>query len=151
MVFTSADPVRAPLTGSPFDQTVTRRGIALAARNEIARPVAAVAEIATSPPESDRSIDAQDLFADIRAAAAAKAMRGERPMGERPWMPPDGRMVHRHPAGAPSEAVPALAELQARSSFDPVHVHQQAATRYAFVSAMPATLAERRRRSEVLA
>ena len=115
MVFTSADPVRAPLTGSPFDQTVPRRGIALAARNEIARPVAAVAEIATSPPEPDRSIDSLDLVADIRAAAAAKAMRGERPMGERPWMPPDGRIVHRHPAGAPSEAVPALAELQALS------------------------------------
>ncbi len=147
MVFTSADPVRAPLTGSPFDQTVPRRGIALAARNEIARPVDAIAEVVRVAPEAEPAIEILDPFADMRSQAAARAMRG----GERPWTPPDGRAVHRHPAGAPAEPVPALAELQARASFDPVYVHQQAATRYAFVSAMPVTLTERRRRSEVLA
>lgn len=55
------------------------------------------------------------------------------------------------PKGVPAEAVPALARLDARIAMEPVYVYHYAASRYAFVSRMPMTPAERRAMGEVLA
>ncbi len=144
MVFTSADPSRPPVVGSPFDAGAQRRGLSLAARAETARPV-------PGTEEPERSADGAapetaDAFAQFRARPAAlPAWGGDRPRG------PDGPMVLHHPRGAPSDAVPAASRLDARIAFDPVYVHHQAATRYAFVSAMPTSVADRRRQFEVFA
>ncbi len=56
-----------------------------------------------------------------------------------------------NPRGAPSDGVPALSRLQARISFEPLYVHQYAATRYAMVSFMPWNFAERRAKIDLLA
>lgn len=75
---------------------------------------------------------------------------GRPPMADDPgaWAQPRALYA---PKGVPSEAVPALARLDARIAMEPVYVHHYAASRYAFVSRMPLTLTERRAMGEVLA
>lgn len=55
-----------------------------------------------------------------------------------------------NPRGAPSDAVPALSRIEARISFEPLYMHNYASTRYACVSFLPWTLAERRARVDLM-
>ena len=82
--------------------------------------------------------------------AQVPVVTGRPPMADDPgaWAQP--RTLY-GPKGVPSEAVPAQARLDARIAMEPVYVHHYAASRYAFVSRMPLTLAERREMGEVLA
>lgn len=90
----------------------------------------------------------------LRPSATTKAqlpvVAGRPPMADDPgaWAQPRALYA---PKGVPSEAVPAQARLDARIAMEPVYVHHYAASRYAFVSRMPLTLAERRSMGEVLA
>lgn len=56
-----------------------------------------------------------------------------------------------NPRGAPSDGVPALTKLEARIAMEPNYIHHYASTRYASVSYMPWTLAERRQRIDIMA
>ena len=78
------------------------------------------------------------------------ALTGRPPMADDPgaWAQPRALYA---PKGGPPEAVPALARLDARVAMEPVYVYHYAASRYAFVSRMPLTLADRRSMGEVLA
>jgi hypothetical protein len=75
---------------------------------------------------------------------------GRPPMADDPkaWSQPRSLYA---PRGVPSDAVPAQARLDARIAMEPVYIHHYAASRYAFVSRMPMTMAERRALGEVLA
>ena len=55
-----------------------------------------------------------------------------------------------NPRGAPADAVPALSRLEARISFEPLYMHNYASTRYACVSFLPWTLADRRARVDLM-
>ena len=55
-----------------------------------------------------------------------------------------------NPRGAPADAVPALSRLEARISFEPLYMHNYASTRYACVSFLPWTPAERRARVDLM-
>jgi hypothetical protein len=54
-------------------------------------------------------------------------------------------------AGTPSDAVPALSKLEARIAMEPYYVHHYASARYASVSYLPWTNAERRNNLDVYA
>jgi hypothetical protein len=56
-----------------------------------------------------------------------------------------------NPRGAPSDAVPAMSQLEARIAFEPVFMQHYASTLYALVSRIPTTLAERRQAFDLLA
>jgi hypothetical protein len=85
-----------------------------------------------------------------RAQLPFPVVTGRPPMADDPgsWSQPRALYA---PKGVPSEAVPAQARLDARIAMEPVYVHHYAASRYAFVSRMPMSLAERRTLGEVLA
>lgn len=55
-----------------------------------------------------------------------------------------------NPRGAPADAVPALSRLEARISFEPLYLHNYASTRYACVSFLPWTPADRRARVDLM-
>ena len=54
-------------------------------------------------------------------------------------------------AGIPSDAVPALSKLEARIAFEPCYVHHYASARYAAVSYLPWTNADRRNNVDLFA
>ena len=70
----------------------------------------------------------------------------------RPSANPDAtqRQIY-NPRGAPSDAVPAMSQLEARIAFEPVFMQHYASTLYALVSRIPTTLAERRQAFDLLA
>lgn len=55
------------------------------------------------------------------------------------------------PRGAPSDAVPAMSQLEARIAFEPVYMQHYASTLYSLVSRIPTTLADRRQAFDLLA
>ena len=54
-------------------------------------------------------------------------------------------------AGIPSDATPALSKLEARIAFEPCYVHHYASARYAAVSYLPWTNADRRNNVDLFA
>ena len=110
-------------------------------------------------PSSD-DIHSESVPSEIRDAALmreapSKAQVPALPTGRPPiaddpkaWAQPRSLYA---PRGVPSEAVPAQARLDARIAMEPVYINHYAASRYAFVSRMPLTMAERRALGEVLA
>ena len=54
-------------------------------------------------------------------------------------------------AGTPSDATPALSKLEARIAFEPCYVHHYASARYAAVSYLPWTNADRRNNVDLFA
>ena len=90
------------------------------------------------------------LLRPLNARPQLPVVTGRPPMADDPgaWAQPRALYA---PKGVPSEAVPAQARLDARVAMEPVYVHLYAASRYAFVSRMPLTLAEKRAMGEVLA
>ena len=54
-------------------------------------------------------------------------------------------------AGTPSDATPALSKLEARIAFEPCYVHHYASARYALVSYLPWTNADRRNNVDLFA
>ena len=56
-----------------------------------------------------------------------------------------------NPRGAPSDAIPAMSQLEARIAFEPVYMQHYASTLYTLVSRIPTTLAERRQAYDLLA
>ena len=70
----------------------------------------------------------------------------------RPSAGPDStpRQIY-NPRGAPSDAIPAMSQLEARIAFEPVYMQHYASTLYTLVSRIPTTLAERRQAYDLLA
>jgi len=56
-----------------------------------------------------------------------------------------------NPRGAPSDAVPAMSQLEARIALEPVFMQHYASTLYALVSRIPTTVAEEREAFDLLA
>ncbi len=141
--------LQPPLSGivPPADW---RKSVAYPATDRPVEPSDADLQAADSEQAREyRAIDFDEpddtILVDTRAAYPARPGQ----FGDsRSWDQP--RPIF-NPRGAPSDATPALSRLEARISFEPVYMHQYASTVYALVSYMPATLAERRARFDILA
>ncbi len=144
MVVPPVETNRIQPIAAPFGSVAPKRAVSLTARTEMPRAVAD-SDDARSATNSEASPQ-DDGFGSI--LPRTRDLPADMP---RPRVPPDGRMTLYNPRGAPSDAVPALARLDARISFEPLYLHHQATTRYAFVSAMPLTLPDRRRNFEIFA
>jgi len=144
MVVPPVDTNRIQPVGAPFEGIAPKRSVSLTARVETPRAVAE-SDDARAATTSD-SAPQDDGFGSI--LPRARDLPVEMP---RPRVPPDGRMTLYNPRGAPSDAVPALARLDARISYEPLYLHHHATTRYAFVSAMPISVPDRRRSFEIYA
>lgn len=141
--------LQPPLSGivPPADW---RKSVAYSESNRPVEPSDAEQQTADSEHAGEyRPIDLDETVGGSRIdARAAYPTRPGQFSDARSWDQP--RPVY-NPRGAPSDATPALSRLEARVAFEPQYVHQYASTRYALVSYMPWTWAERRTRFDILA
>ena len=141
--------LQPPLSGivPPADW---RKSVAYPATDRPVEPSDAEQDDFESENSNDyRAFDIEDPAeaAQIDASAAFPA-RSAPNIEARSWDLP--RPIY-NPRGAPSDATPALSRLEARIAFEPLYMHQYASTRYALVSYLPWTLADRRTRFDILA
>lgn len=144
MVVPPVETNRIQPVAAPFGSVAPKRSVSLAARTEMPRAVA-------DPDEARSATNSEAAPQDDGFGAILPRTRDLPVEMPRPRVPPDGRMTLYNPRGAPSDAVPALARLDARVAYEPLYLHHHATTRYAFVSAMPVSVPDRRRSFEIYA
>jgi hypothetical protein len=144
MVVPPLETNRIQPVGAPFEGVAPRRPVSLTARLDTPRAIV--------DPDDARTVTGADSAPQDDGFGGVLPRSRDLPLEmPRPRVPPDGRTTLYNPRGAPSDAVPALARLDARVSYEPLYLHHFATTRYAFVSAMPVSVSDRRRSFEIYA